>query len=104
MQPLNIREAVDLDLELDGGEVWAIEIKRSSAPKVSRGFHIACEDVRPDRRLVVHGGDESYPLRDGVEAVGLGGYAGSWRRDGHSTRATSDTVVRWSRAVGTDIT
>ena len=59
----------DLVLELGGGEVWALEIKRSSAPRVSRGFHTACEDVKPTRRLVVHGGDESYPLREGVEAV-----------------------------------
>ena len=62
---------IDLVLELGGGEVWAVEIKRSSAPKVSRGFHTACDDVKPDRRLVVHGGDESYPLRDGIEAVAL---------------------------------
>lgn len=67
---------IDLVLELGAGEVWAVGIKRSSAPKASRGFHIACEDVKPDRKLVVHGGDESYPLRDGVEAVGLGGICG----------------------------
>ena len=42
--------------------VNAIEIKRSSAPKVSRGFHSACEDLRPARKLVVHAGNESYPL------------------------------------------
>lgn len=56
--------------------MWAIEIKRSSAPKVSRGFHTACEDVGPDRKVVVHGGDESYPLRGGVEAVSLGDVCG----------------------------
>ena len=60
---------IDLVLELGGGEVWAIEITRSSAPKVSRGFHAACEDVHPSRRIVVHGGDESHPLRHGVEAL-----------------------------------
>ena len=60
---------IDLVLELGGGEVWAIEIKRSSAPKVSHGFRAACEDVRPSRRIVVHGGDESHPLRHGVEAL-----------------------------------
>ena len=60
---------IDLVLELGGGEVWAIEIKRSSAPKVSHGFLAACEDVHPSRRIVVHGGDESHPLRHGVEAL-----------------------------------
>ena len=62
---------IDLVLELGAGEVWAVEIKRSTAPKVSRGFHLACDDVQPQRRLVVHGGDESYPLRDDIEAVTL---------------------------------
>ena len=60
---------IDLVLEMGGGEIWAIEIKRGSAPKVSRGFHIACEDIKPTRKLVVHGGDESYPLRHDIEAV-----------------------------------
>ena len=62
---------IDLVLELGAGEVWAVEIKRSTAPKVSRGFHLACDDVKPQRRLVVHGGDASYPLRDDIEAVTL---------------------------------
>ena len=64
---------IDLVLELGGSEVWAIEIERSSVPKVSRGFRTAWDDVRPDRKVVVHGGDGSYPLRGGVEAVSLGG-------------------------------
>ncbi len=67
---------IDLVLELGAGEVWAIEIKRGSVPKVSRGFRIACEDVGPDRKVVVHGGDESNSLGGGVEAVSLGGICG----------------------------
>ncbi len=62
---------IDLVLEMGGGEIWAVEIKRASAPRVSRGFHIACEDVKPTRKLVVHGGDQSYPLRADIEAVTL---------------------------------
>jgi len=27
------------------GAIWAVEIKRSSAPKVESGFHIACADA-----------------------------------------------------------
>lgn len=47
---------VDLVVESGSGELWVFEIKRSSAPKVSKGFHSACEDLKPDRRLVVRGG------------------------------------------------
>ena len=64
---------VDLVLDLGAGEVWAIEIKRSSAPRVSRGFHTACEDLRPARKFVVHGGNESFPLAKDIRAATLRG-------------------------------
>lgn len=62
---------VDLVVDVGGGELWAIEVKRSTAPKVSKGFHHACEDLRPKRKLVVHAGSESFPLGHGIEAVSL---------------------------------
>ena len=62
---------VDLVVDRGAGEIWALEIKRSTAPSVSRGFHAACEDLKPKRKLVVHAGDESFPLSQGVEAVAL---------------------------------
>ena len=61
---------VDLVVESRGG-LWAIECKRSSAPTVSRGFHAACEDLRPAARFVVHGGKGSFPLTGGIRAVSL---------------------------------
>ena len=62
---------VDLVVDMGAGEIWAVEIKRSTAPSVSRGFYSACEDLKPKRKLVVHGGDESFPLARDVEAVAL---------------------------------
>lgn len=63
---------IDLLLELpDQRAPWAIEVKRGVAPKIERGFHLACDDVRPSRRLVVYGGAERFPLAEGVEAVSL---------------------------------
>ncbi len=67
---------IDLLLELPGGKLWAIEIKRSLSPKVARGFHIACNDLKPARRLVVYAGDERVPLPHDVEAAGLHSLAG----------------------------
>ena len=67
---------VDLVVDMGAGELWAMEIKRSTAPSVSRGFHHACEDLKPKRKLVVHAGDESFPLARGVEAVALSRVAG----------------------------
>ena len=62
---------VDLVVDVGGGELWALEVKRSTAPKVSKGFYHACADLRPKRKLVVHAGSESFPLGNGIEAVSL---------------------------------
>ena len=62
---------IDLVLELGRGKRWAVEIKRSTAPTVSRGFYQGCEDIKATRRLVVYPGDENYSLGDGVEATSL---------------------------------
>jgi hypothetical protein len=62
---------LDLVLDMPGGERWAIEIKRSSAPKIEKGFHAAMEDVQPSRAFIVYGGHERYAKGNGVEAIGL---------------------------------
>lgn len=62
---------IDLVLELPKRKRWAIEIKRSSAPTPSRGFHIAAEELKVTERHVVHSGGESFPLGNGVKASTL---------------------------------
>lgn len=59
----------DLVLRFRSGETWVIEIKRSSAPTVSRGFHLAAEDVGATRKLLVAPVAVSYPLREGIEVM-----------------------------------
>jgi len=62
---------IDLILEFTGGETWAIEIKRSLKPSAKKGFHSACEDLRPQRKFLVYPGYEHYPTSNGVEVTGL---------------------------------
>lgn len=62
---------VDLVLTLPGGGCWAIEVKRSLVPKVERGFYHACEDLQPERRIVVYPGVEAFPLPNGIEVMSL---------------------------------
>lgn len=62
---------IDLLIEFAGGERWAIEVKRSLAPTLSRGFHIARDDVKAARSFVVYAGDAQYPMQDGIEVIGL---------------------------------
>ena len=63
---------IDLVLELPGGKLWAIEIKRGLSPKLDKGFHHAREDLSPERAFVVYSGNDRYPKDEGVEVIGLG--------------------------------
>ena len=62
----------DLVLDLPGQlRPWVIEIKRSSAPRLSRGFAVARRDLNAERAFVVYGGEERFPIQRGVEAISL---------------------------------
>lgn len=62
---------VDLLLDMPGQGLWAIEVKRGATSKPRRGFYSACEDLQPAKRWLVYPGAESYPVGDGVQAIGL---------------------------------
>ena len=61
---------IDLFLEGSGNQVWAVETKRSMAPKVTRGFYLACEDVGATEKFVIYSGVDQFSLGRGVEATG----------------------------------
>ena len=62
---------LDLVLELSASKRWALEFKKSTAPQVERGFHIACDDIAAERRLLVYPGTERWPAKGGVEVTPL---------------------------------
>jgi uncharacterized protein len=62
---------IDLILEFSMTEKWAVEIKRSSTPTVSKGFYMACGDIKADKRYVVYAGKESFSLGQGITAISL---------------------------------
>lgn len=61
----------EIDLLLIGRERIAIEVKRSTVPAVSRGFHNACDDVGAQQRWVIYPGRDSYPGPHGVQVLTL---------------------------------
>ncbi len=75
---------VDLVVDFAGGERWIVEVKRSLAARVSRGFHLALTDLAPTRAFVAHAGDDRYPLSAAVEAIGLGELAATLDNDSPS--------------------
>lgn len=62
---------LDLVLRLPGDDIWAIEIKRTTAPKVSRGFHLAVDDIKADRKILVYAGEREVPAGGGLRAMPL---------------------------------
>lgn len=76
---------IDLVLELPGGKLWAIEIKRGLAPKLERGFHHARADLNPAMSFVVYAGTERYPLGQGIEAISLSDLAAALLQLGSGT-------------------
>lgn len=62
---------MDLVIDHPGGERWAIEVKRSLTPTLSRGFHQARVDLDPRHSFVVIPREGRFPLAPGVDAVGL---------------------------------
>ena len=64
---------VDLVFERGGSVEMAVEIKRTTAPTVSRGFRSSLDILRPDHAYLVHAGGEIWPVDGGVTAIPLGG-------------------------------
>ena len=63
---------IDLVLELGGcAGIWAVEVKKNSAPKLERGFHSALEDLQPDHAFVVYAGSDRYLKSQNVTVLSL---------------------------------
>ncbi|MEC3863111.1 ATP-binding protein [Mesobacterium sp. TK19101] len=64
---------IDLVLKLPQGQVWGIEIKRTTSPKVTRGFHVAAEELEISERILVYADEKDAPGQGGVRAMPLRG-------------------------------
>lgn len=72
---------IDLVLERGGRPEIAIEVKRSSAPKLDLGFGVACDDLDVKRRFVVYPGGDRFGLKYGAEAISQIDMAAMLRED-----------------------
>lgn len=68
----------ELDLVLMEGDqtLYALEIKLSTAPKISRGNTESANDLQPLHKVVIYAKEDTYPLKDGWEAMGIRGFLG----------------------------
>ena len=69
---------IDLVIEFNAKERWAIEIKRSLGnPAPSRGFYNGCEDIKATRQIVLYPGEERFRLDKKTEVMPLETLIGS---------------------------
>jgi len=64
---------IDLVIEVSPKEVYAIEVKRSMSPALSKGFYLGSEDIGASKRYIVYPGMESFPVAKDVVALSLAG-------------------------------
>ena len=62
---------IDLVIRMPSSEVWAVEVKHGSAPKLGKQYSSICDDVGATHKYIVYGGDETYPLGGGVTMISL---------------------------------
>ena len=62
---------IDLVLCCSGHKPVAVEIKFSAAPALSKGFHVAFQDLQCCKGYVVYPGFDAYPLGNNVTALPL---------------------------------
>ena len=62
---------IDLVLKLPQGQIWGIEIKLTTSPKVTRGFHHTAEELEVSERILVYADEKDVPGQGGVRAMPL---------------------------------
>ena len=85
---------IDLLLHLPDRRLWAIEVKRSAAPRAGKGFEVAASDLGADERFVVHPGREPFPLSGDHDR-------GPPREPDDAARCARTSFPRTSPAAGT---
>lgn len=62
---------IDLVVERNTKTKYALEIKRSMTPSLSKGFHLGCEDIGATHRFIIYPGKERFPVTKEVTAIPL---------------------------------
>jgi hypothetical protein len=62
---------IDLVLEFNQQQLYAIEIKRSLTPTLSKGFYLGCDDIKATKRFVIYLGKESYLINKNTTILSL---------------------------------
>ena len=62
---------IDMVIRMPSSEIWAVEIKYGSAPKLGRHYSAICDDVGATRKYVVYSGSDEFPVSSDVTVISL---------------------------------
>ena len=62
---------IDLLLEFELDNYWAVEIKANRVPTLKKGFHIACEDMKVQKKFVVFNGEGEFRTSNETTVLSL---------------------------------
>ena len=62
---------IDLVIKMPNAEIWAVEIKYGTAPKLGKHYNQTCEDVGATHKFIVYGGNDEFPIGDNVRMISL---------------------------------
>ncbi len=62
---------IDLVIKFSAFEIWAVEIKHGTAPKLNKHFNATCADVGATHKYVVYSGTDIFLIKDGIIMISL---------------------------------
>jgi predicted AAA+ superfamily ATPase len=65
---------IDLLVERPNKEIWAVEVKRSMAPKFSKGYAISANEISTAKNFIIYPGIERYAINENTEAISLAAF------------------------------
>lgn len=62
---------IALVIKMPNAEVWAVEIKHGTAPKLGKHYSQTCDDVGTTHKYVVYGGDDEFTVGKSITVISL---------------------------------
>ena len=62
---------IDLVIKMPDSQIWAVEIKHGTAPRLSKHFNQTCSDIGATKKYVVYGGNDEFPMGEGTRVISL---------------------------------
>ena len=62
---------IDLLLKMPSSDLWAVEIKHGTAPRIGKHFNRTCEDVGAKQKYVIYGGEDEFSVGHNVTVISL---------------------------------